>query len=458
LKNRLKNEQFTLLFQSLPLVIAVSLFVVFTVCFFLWTAVPFANLIGWSAALVATTLARGVPLIFLRWGSGKLANVEAWTNWFVVTVVCQALVFGSANWLIYPGDATNQLFFIVLFVGISAGSAATNAAYLPIAIMYVVVTIFPLATRFIFSGEFPVLFGPLAVIYGGLLINAAHDNTRYIRRSVLLQAEKDQAIQDLIDARDNAEQANRAKSDFLANMSHELRTPLNAISGYAQMVEMEPYGPVGDNRYQDYVNHIAESGDHLLHIIDDILDLTRIEAGKMSVEEEAADLGNILQTCIRFLDSRMSAKNLKVSVPSAEDWPVLRADPRMLRQMLLNLLSNATKFSESDQRIDVTCQTIDNGDLKVTVSDTGIGMSEAEVAIARERFGQVESILSRSNDGTGLGLPLVMSQMELHGGTLEIESQKGVGTKVSLVFPVERVGTVERDGKESGERPPGKTG
>jgi len=440
LKSRLRNEQFTLLFQSLPLVIAVSLFVVFTVCYFLWTAVPFANLISWSVALIAATLARGVPLVFLRWSSGNRASVDAWTTWFVATVTIQALVFGSANWLIYPGDATNQLFFIILFVGISAGGATTNAAHLPTAIIYVVLTIFPLATRFIFSGEFPVLFGPLAVIYGGLLINIAYDHSRYIKRSVLLQAEKDEAIQELIDAKDNAEQANRAKSDFLANMSHELRTPLNAISGYAQMVEMEPYGPVGDNRYQDYVNHIAESGDHLLHIIDDILDLTRIEAGKMTVEDEVADLGNILQTCIRFLDSRMSEKNLKVTFPSAEDWPELRADPRMLRQMILNLLSNATKFSQPDARIDVTCHIIDKGELKITVSDTGIGMSEEEVAIARERFGQVESILSRSNDGTGLGLPLVMSQMDLHGGTLEIDSQKSVGTKVSLVFPAERVG------------------
>jgi PAS domain S-box-containing protein len=246
---------------------------------------------------------------------------------------------------------------------------------------------------------------------------------------------------DLVAAKEEAEQANRVKSDFLANMSHELRTPLNAINGYAQMVEMEPYGPLGDGRYTDYVGHIRDSGDHLLDIIDDILDLTRIEAGKMKVEDEVVDLGHIMQSCLQFLDFRLAEKSLTIMEAPEEVWPNLWADPRMVRQMLLNLLSNAMKFSKPNSSIEIGCWHDSQTGLEIRISDHGIGMNENEVAIAMQRFGQVESILSRSNDGTGLGLPLVRSLIELHGGEFRITSTKSIGTNVCLVFPPERVKT-----------------
>jgi len=244
---------------------------------------------------------------------------------------------------------------------------------------------------------------------------------------------------DLVLAKEEAEHANQPKSDFLANMSHELRTPLNAINGYAQMVEMELYGPLGDNRYIEYVNHIRESGDHLLDIIDDILDLTRIEAGKMKIEDEVVHLEDIIQSCLRFLDFRLAEKTLTIKKPAEDIWPDLWADPRMVRQMMLNILSNAMKFSKPSSLIEISSHHDNQTGLEIRVEDNGIGMDKNEIAIAMERFGQVESILSRSNDGTGLGLPLVRSLMELHGGEFRLESTKGTGTKVSLVFPPERV-------------------
>ena len=251
--------------------------------------------------------------------------------------------------------------------------------------------------------------------------------------------DRKRAEDELVEAKKKAEFSDQAKTDFLANMSHELRTPLNAINGYAQLVELEPYGPLGDARYLEYVKYIQESGDHLLGIIDDILDLTRIEAGKMRIEDDTVELGDILRSSIGFLNSRIIEKELALTFPPPESWPKLRADPRMVRQMLLNLLSNAMKFSKPEARIDITGQSDDDGGLTIIVADSGIGMSDDEVAIALERFGQVESPLVRSNEGTGLGLPLVRSQIELHGGHLTIDSEKGVGTRVRLYFPSQRV-------------------
>jgi len=243
-----------------------------------------------------------------------------------------------------------------------------------------------------------------------------------------------------------AEQASKAKSDFLANMNHELRTPLNAINGYVQLIRLEPYGPLGDGRYREYLGHVLDSGDHLLGIIDDILDLTRIEAGKLKIDEKIVDIGEILQSCALILSSRIDEKHIKFTSPPHNSWPRLRADPRIVRQMLLNALSNACKFSRPESRVDISGQYDDEGNFVIVTSDSGIGMSDDELVVAMERFGQVEGVFSRENEGTGLGLPLIKSLIELHDGRFEIESEKGVGTRVKLIFPAFRVlGTTPDD-------------
>ncbi len=234
------------------------------------------------------------------------------------------------------------------------------------------------------------------------------------------------------------EEANQAKAGFLANMNHELRTPLNAVIGFSKLLQSQPLGELGDPRYLEYVEHIHEGGSHLLGVIDDILDLTRIESGAVSLQLEPIQIGEIVESCIRYFQDRFDEKDMRVSLPPRDAWPEMIADPRLVRQMLVKLLSNAIKFSEDGSEVEISVNIEDDQCLRIIIADTGIGMTADEIVIALERFGQVDGTFNRVNDGTGLGLPLVKLLAELHGGVLQIESEKGRGTHANIIFPAER--------------------
>ncbi len=244
---------------------------------------------------------------------------------------------------------------------------------------------------------------------------------------------------ELLTAKETAEFADRAKSDFLANMSHELRTPLNAIIGFAELMRQQTFGPIGDSRYHQYSTDILESGDHLLSLINDILDLSKIEAGQMELNEAKVDLAEIGHECLRGIEIQLEEAGLSIDLGGTAGLPLLWADGRMLRQMLLNLLSNAVKFTKRGGRITLSGKLAADGTLALSVSDTGIGISAADLPSALANFGQIENVLDRYHEGTGLGLPLVASMAELHGGSLQVESEPGVGTTVTIWFPKERL-------------------
>jgi PAS domain S-box-containing protein len=240
-------------------------------------------------------------------------------------------------------------------------------------------------------------------------------------------------------AMERAEAASRAKSEFLANMSHELRTPLNAIIGFSEVMRGELFGAFGNSRYLEYAADIHDSGMHLLTMINDILDLSRAEAGELTLNDQEVDLRIAALAAARLVRDRAAAAALTVSVELEEDLPRLRADERMVKQMLINLLSNAVKFTPDAGRITVTARLEANGGLALMVRDTGVGMAPEDIPVALTPFRQIESLLTRKHGGTGLGLPLVKSLVELHGGKLGIESQPGTGTAVTLRFPPARV-------------------
>jgi PAS domain S-box-containing protein len=244
---------------------------------------------------------------------------------------------------------------------------------------------------------------------------------------------------DLRAALNQAELASRTKSEFLANMSHELRTPLNAIIGFSEIMKNELFGPIGNTNYGDYARDIHESGTHLLSVINDILDVSKAEAGKIELHEEEVDVGQIVEASIRYVRDRASALKVRLGNDLPDGLPLVRVDPLRLKQVLLNLLSNSVKFTPEGGDVTVAGGVSPAGEFVLAIVDTGIGIAPEDLQRVLEPFGQVDSTMHRRYEGTGLGLPLAKALVELHGGTLALDSKVGVGTTVTVRLPKERV-------------------
>ena len=247
-------------------------------------------------------------------------------------------------------------------------------------------------------------------------------------------------------ARVSAESASRAKSDSLAVLSHELRTPLNSILGFAGIIEAQTFGPAGSERYVDYARDIRKSGEHILGVINDILDLSRIESGRMELNEEPVNLLVVMSDAANLFLEKASDQGVTMKTALPRDLPLLKADPRLIRQMLINLISNALRYTRRGGWIELTADRNKQGGITLAVADTGVGIVPEDVSRILKPYQTSGKPIGTSARGTGLGLPLVKSLIELHGGTFRLESTPSSGTVVSLCFPRARIGANPKPG------------
>lgn len=276
-----------------------------------------------------------------------------------------------------------------------------------------------------------------------LVIGFGYALMRQLRASEAAHAEMRAMTADLENARRQAEEASRTKSNFLATMSHELRTPLNAILGFTDIMRQGIFGPVGNARYEDYLNGIMKSGQHLLALINDVLDMSRIEAGRLELAESQFDIRQAIDHALDMVTVTAQGKGVALDRSLPAILPPLQADERLVRQMLLNLLSNAIKFTPEGGRVEIAAALLGEGDMAIRVRDSGIGMSDRQLQKVFEPFSQGDSMRAREAGGSGLGLPITKRLVELHGGRIHLASRKSSGTTATLVFPAERVGAAD---------------
>jgi len=451
-------------------------------------AIYVGNLV--TACLVAASLLPYVPIWQLSvWlAAVAVAFHPAWRRWMVAwrsigsgyrvgqwdfRMAATGAVAGGM-WvlpllLFLPaGSHGHQMLLAYLVIGLTSVTFSANPVNTALCLSYALAIGLPTVARGMASGDdIWVLIGILIVPYLGFLLAHQRASFRHLLHGIRreqhaegLRAEvaaanrllnrqvgeladarslAESARAAAVEARDAAQAATRAKSQFLANMSHELRTPLNAILGFSEMLRAQMLGPVGNRRYVEYAGDIHRSGQHLLSIINDILDMSKIEAGRLELHDEVAPVAGIVESALRIVADQARIQGLRIVVASRLDGVMLNADQRAVRQMLLNLLSNAIKFTPGGGRICVDCRVRPNGELSLAVADTGVGIASHDLDRVQRPFGQVDNALTRSWAGTGLGLSLVKSLIELHGGRLRIASALGEGTTVDLIFPRQRV-------------------
>ena len=366
---------------------------------------------------------------------------------FLLAVAMLISGLGIVTMTAYAGEPGKSVYYAGLILVIIISSSIVPIRWVAVAIVssvifaaYQVVAtrINPLSDQMLLNNDF---FLSASVLAG---IGASYMQELKARRIFIRDEGLRIASQQSDQLRAKAEAASKSKSEFLAVMSHELRTPLNAILGFTEVMKMRLFGAIGSERYRSYIDDIHQSAQHLLNIVTDILDLSKAEVGKLSLDEGETDIVAILDECLRLLREWAGEQGVRLSLDLiCADPPLLYGDPRLVKQAFLNLLSNGIKFTPSGGAVRVALGLTADRALMVQFKDTGIGIAASDLTSVLEPFVQVESAFARKHGGTGFGLPLVKKIIELHGGTLALESTPGAGTLVTIQFPAARVSAHE---------------
>ena len=419
-------------------------------------------MIALSAARMATWM------IYPRQGIGGAQEVRRWCAWITAGAALSGCSWGAITILLMPRDSLlPELFLGAAIAAIAAATLSSLAYRFGPFIAFLVPALLPYGVAMALEGgHFQIIVAMATLGYAGGLFAIAGNFARTNGATVKLQVENEMLLGHLLAARDKAvahakvaeeanaektelcerldrsrreaEDASRAKSHFLATMSHELRTPLNAIIGFSDIMATQVLGPVGNPKYLEYASDIRNSGQHLLAIINNVLDLSKVEAGRFELHEEEVHIASIIASGLKLVKQQASDSGLSIKADISSDLSLL-ADERALKQIVINLLSNAVKFSRTNGSVTVKAFIDESGGLAMSFTDNGIGIAEKDMKHLLEPFRQADEPLIRKRSGTGLGLALVKSLVELHGGSIQLNSTFGVGTTVSLRFPPLRV-------------------
>jgi two-component system cell cycle sensor histidine kinase PleC len=374
-------------------------------------------------------------------------DTEIWFHCFVTLQVVGSLAWGLLPWLCWePGNGLNHMFLAAATMAVVAALVVSRGSNMNMYVASLAPVSVMISGRFLLSSRpADLVVGVLAPFIalqlwrtGSPLVLRMEEDSRLRFKVEDLARELEEARDDALRKRFEAETANASKTAFLANMSHELRTPLNAILGFSEIIAQECFGPVGSERYRDYAGDIHSSGAHLLSLINDLLDVAKIEAGRMDIAAHELDTARVFDIALKLIGAKAREKDQQLVIAVEESAPPLWADERAIKQMLINLVSNAVKFTPNGGRIEVIGSRAVNGDFQIMVRDNGPGIPRDKLDNIFTPFNQVDNRFDRQAGGTGLGLALVRGLAELHGGRAWMESEFGKGCSVFVTIPVPR--------------------